>query len=766
MPVERPTFSESWYRVATLRPRLRSTVQSYRQHYRGQMWHVLQDPSNNQFSRLNESAYVFVALLDGRRTVAEVWSICNERLGDSAPTQGEAIHILGQLYVSNLLQAEMPPDAAGLFKRHRKRVSREVRGYMSNLLFARIPLFDPDHFLNRWVGVFGKIFTWYGLAAWVAIMMAALYSLAGRFGDLSDASSNILSPSALPLLYLSIVMVKVLHEFGHSFACKKFGLEDGSGGQVHTMGIMFLVFVPLPYMDASSAWAFRSKWRRVTVGAAGILVDLAIAAIAAVIWAKAGQPTLRALMFNVMFIAGVNSLFFNGNPLLRFDAYFILSDLLEIPNLSERAKQYLYYLVKRYAWGVRNPQSPAHTRGERAWFVVYGIAATLYRIFIFTMILLFLSDRLPKALAPVAIVFGVVAGFTWLCVPAGKFVHYLATHNELMRVRPRAIYSTLGVVALLVVALGIIPAPFHARADGLVKPVHEAWIRAESNFHVITYLPSGNVVAKGDKLINYHLPVEKLAAFSPKELSLLTGEQWAQLNPELWEKVNWPMWVELKDRLAERQRLEGERRQAESDAESDPSYRAKAQTLAVEVASADTEIEVVQARLVALAPKARFAGRWIAPDIERLEGVYVSNNRAIGKVISAELVIRAIAVQNIAVDEASRTEVDIRAKGRPGVTYSGKIIEIIPAGFKDLPSASLSQAGGGSIQTEMDDRGGRKAVSRFFDVRIAPVPDPEGREWLLAEQSVLVRFRMPPRPIVSQIWRKIQQVLQKKKARQ
>ncbi|NBB95478.1 MAG: peptidase M50, partial [Planctomycetes bacterium] len=108
MAVDRPTFSESWYRVATLKPRLRSTVQVYRQQFRGQTWHVLQDPASNQFSRLSEPAYRFVGLLDGRRTVSQAWEACNDQLGDAAPTQGEAIQLLGQLYVANLLQSELP----------------------------------------------------------------------------------------------------------------------------------------------------------------------------------------------------------------------------------------------------------------------------------------------------------------------------------------------------------------------------------------------------------------------------------------------------------------------------------------------------------------------------------------------------------------------------------------------------------------------------------------------------------------------------------
>ena len=163
MAVERPTFHESWYRVADLRPRLLSSVQVYRQHFRGQMWYVLENPSNNAFSRISRDAYNFIGLLDGRRTVAEVWKICNEQFGDNAPTQPEVIQLLGHLYSSNLLYAELAPDAESLFNRYHTRIKRQIQGFFSNLLFIRIPLFDPDHFLNRWIKVFGWLFGWIGL---------------------------------------------------------------------------------------------------------------------------------------------------------------------------------------------------------------------------------------------------------------------------------------------------------------------------------------------------------------------------------------------------------------------------------------------------------------------------------------------------------------------------------------------------------------------------------------------------------------------------
>jgi len=134
--VDRPTFHESWYRIANLRPRLLSGVKTRRQYFRGQLWYILENPANNQFARMGESAYRFIGALDSRKTVAEVWELCNEQLGDSAPTQGEVIQLLGQLHAMNVLYVDLPPDAEGLLNRYSRRVRREILSYLTMGVFS------------------------------------------------------------------------------------------------------------------------------------------------------------------------------------------------------------------------------------------------------------------------------------------------------------------------------------------------------------------------------------------------------------------------------------------------------------------------------------------------------------------------------------------------------------------------------------------------------------------------------------------------------
>ncbi|NQT01785.1 MAG: hypothetical protein HQ580_07180 [Planctomycetes bacterium] len=725
MAVNRPTFHEAWYRVADLHPRLLSGVQVYRQHFRGQMWYVLENPSNNQYSRISDAAYRFIGMLDGRRTVSQVWRICNEQLADSAPTQGEVIQLLGQLHSVNLLHADMPPDSESLFNRYRKRVGREVRGQLMNLLFIKIPLIDPDHFLNRWVGIFGRLFSWFGLILWSILIATGLYFVAGNIRELFYQSSDILAPDNLILLYLSFVLIKIFHEFSHAFACKKFGQLNKSRGQVHIMGVMFLVFFPLPYVDASSAWAFRNRWHRAVVGMAGVMAELSAAAIAAIIWSNTSTGTLHIIAYNVIFIASVSTLLFNGNPLLRFDAYYVLSDLIEIPNLGHRSRNYIYYLVKRYCWGLKRAQNPAYTFGEGLWFVFYGLASIAFRVFICVRILLFLNDRLPEELFILVPLFAFSAIAAWVFVPFGKFLQYLATSAELTRNRGRATISTLVTFCLIIVGIGLIRLPDYWRVEGVVEPVNLAIVHAESDGFVVGFLPSESKVSSGGtpliRAVNRELEAEKKSSVA-EFLSL-----------------------KIKRRIAETQEI------------------AAAQILDEQIEALKETISRLEFELDSLNLKPPLSGTWVAPDIEYSKGVYLERGKSIGFVASLDdVIIRATAGQKVAamlIEQADK-EVEFRVKGQPKLLMTGKIEQIFPSGHELLPSEALAYAVGGPMPTAPQDPQGTKSAEMFFEIRIKPNAGSSVR--LLTGQRVVARIRMHPKPLALQWWLSARQLFQRR----
>ena len=722
MSIDRPTFSESWYRVSELTPRLLGTVTVQRQHFRGVRWYVLQDPANNQYFRLNDAAYHFVAMLDGRRTVSQVWRICTERFGDAAPTQGEVIQLLCQLHASNLLQGNLAPDAEALFKRHQKRVWREVKGAVGNLLFVRIPLWDPDRFLNRWVGVVGKAFSVTGAILWAGLLAVGLGCVGGHVQALAAKASGVLDPENLPLLYTALVVVKLIHELGHAFACKHFGRAAGTGGEVHQMGVTFLVFTPLPFVDASSAWALRDKWHRIVVGAGGMLAELAVAAIAAILWVRtADGTTVHAIAYNVMFIASISSLAFNGNPFLRYDAYYILLDVLEIPNLESRSKLYVRYLVKRYLWGMDKAFDPSHTSGEKGWLIFYAIASTVCRVVIFSAIALLLMDMFFS----IGVLLTAILVVRWVLLPLGNFIRYLATGSELTRHRERALLTSALAVCFLFVTFGLVKMPDRCRVEGVVEPREYAVIHMKTAGFVRQALDSG----------------------------ARTGPD----GPELIDAASPELEAKRDGLLAEYRRLQVTRQSAQTK------EAAAAQIMDEKIAALEEQIERTGQDLDHLALKSPITGIWVAPENERFTAMYLDQGRRIGVVADLDnLCIRAIASQEVAsrLIEDAKPGVAIRVKGRPDIELAGRIDTIIPAGHDRLPSAALGYAAGGSTRIDLEDPTGRQAAEPFFEILVIPsIPE---TVTLRPGQTMALRFETSPKPLLMQGWRTLQQLLQRR----
>ncbi len=722
MSIDRPTFSESWYRVSNLYPRLHPAVHVRRQLYRGIIWFILQDPANCRYFRVSEAAYHFIAMLDGRRTVSRVWRVCLERFGDAAPTQGEVIQLLCQLHESNLLQGNLAPNAEALFKRYQKRVWRDVRSSFGNIFFIRFPLWDPDRFLGRWVGVVGHLFSRFGLVLWVGLLVAGLLSVANHLGTLAAMAPDALNPKNLPLLYAAIVIVKLFHEFGHAFACKYFGRKTGSGGEVHQMGLTLLFFTPLPYVDASSAWALRNKWHRITVGASGMLTELAIASIAAMLWTQtAAGSTLNAIAYNIMLIASVSSLAFNGNPFLRYDAYYILLDLLEIPNLESRSKLYLGYLVKRHLWGIDRAVDPSHTTGERGWLLFYAVASTACRVFILGAIALMLMNTFVT----IGAVLVAVLVIRWLLMPATRFVRFLATSRELDRQRGRAVASSALCALVLFVAIGWVNLPDRCQIQGVVEPHDYAVIRMKTAGFVQGVLDSGTrIEPDGAILVSANNPDQE---------------------------------AEKDQLLAEYRRLRIKRQSAQTK------EAAAVQIVDEKIAALDEKIKRARQNLANLTLRSSIQGIWVAPEADRLKARRLEQGHHIGVVADLDrLRIRAVASQQVAsrLIEDARPRVEIRVKNRPDIEFTGTIEKIIPAGQEQLPSAALGYAGGGTTRIDLEDETGRRAADPFFEVFV--LPSSSAKVFLRPGQTMALRFETTPKPLLVQGWRTLLQLFQRR----
>ncbi len=504
-------FSPHWYRVANIVLSLRSHIHVNRHVYRGNTWYIIRDDASGRHHRFNEEAYNFIQLINGKNTVNQVWEALHQTLGDDAPTQEEVIQLLGQLYFSDHLLAELAPDVEEIIDRRSKEKNRMLLSRMSNPMSIKIALLDPDKFLSRFFPFVKPLFSPLAVILGLVFMIYALLQMTQHWSLLTNhASEHALSPSNLIMMILLYPFIKGLHELGHGFAVKKWG------GEVHEFGIMLLVLMPVPYVDASASSSFRSKYQRMAVSAAGIIVELLLSSIALLLWLNMQQGVVSDIMFNIMLIGGVSTLLFNGNPLLRFDGYYVFSDAIEIPGLGNRANRYYGYLVQRYLFGLKELKSPVVSKGEEYWYVFYGAAAFVYRIIILIAITLFIASKYFF----IGVILAFWSIFMQLILPVLKWVQYLISSPKLINHREKALFVSIGLVSIIFSVLFFVPAPLNTMAQGVVWMPEQSYVRAGSAGFIEEILVNdGDFVKTGDRLLTISDPLIEL------KMKLLTSEK-------------------------------------------------------------------------------------------------------------------------------------------------------------------------------------------------------------------------------------------------
>jgi len=702
-------YSRSWYRVADLRPRLRSHARIERHLYRGQVWFVLTDPLTGRVHRFPPATYQVIALLDGTRTMDEVWALALERLGDEAPSQDETMRLLAQLHAADLLAAELPPDLDELERRGTRTRRRRFLQYAANPLSLKFPLVDPDRLLARLAPVFAPLFSRAGAIAWLALVGVAGVLAAEHWTDLTaDLGDRILAPHNLLLLALVFPLVKALHELGHACAVKAWG------GPVHEMGVMLLVLMPIPYVDASAAAGFADKRRRVVVGAAGMMVELALAAIALFVWLNVEPGLARMVAYDVMLIAGVSTVLFNGNPLLRFDGYYILADLIEVPNLRQRAGAMLRWYGDRYILGIADAPPPEATPGERRWLVAFGLASAAYRVFVALVIALFLAGH--YFFIGVALALWTIAG--GLVYPLGKWLAYVALHPALRGARARALAGNAAVLAAIGLLLFAVPLPQRTRAEGVVTVVEDAQVRAGTEGFVKRVVADpGRRVARGELLVELEDP---LIAAVVREKAGRVAELEARLRIELAR---------------------------------DP---ARTQRVRDQLATAAADLARARERAAELAVVSRDEGVWVVPAAVDLPDRFLRKGQRIGYLLgSASHVARVIVEQGDAdLVRAQTHAVEVRLAGALDRPAPGRLAREVPRATS-APNAALTSAGGGAAALDPTDPARGKTLHSYFEFEVElPALDA-----LHVGERVFVRFDHGYAPLAQQWYRAARQLL-------
>lgn len=506
-------LSNELERRKLVRLRVRADLGITPQKYEGKTHYVVKDPVSLRYYRFNEQEYFVVKHFDGKHTLEDAQKDFEREFRPHRLTFEDLEAFAQQLLQAGLVQHETAQAGKTLFDKRRKQRRLQRVATFSNILYIKLPIFDPDKILRRMLRYTSWIFTWWFFAASIGLMAAAVTLVLTHFTTFYNnlpEYHEFFQWNTFLYLWIALGIVKVIHEFGHGLSCKAFG------GECHEMGALFLCFSPCLYCNVSDSWTLPSKWKRIIISFAGIYVELVIAAIATFVWWNAqNYPTLRHIALCVMVLCSVSTVVFNANPLMRFDGYYILADWLEIPNLRDRSNRMLKNLACEYGLGMEVQPEPYMETSRQALFVGYAIASYLYRWIVTFSILYFLSNWLkPYKLGALSGLLAMAALASMIGWPIYRLFKGLSKRGRFPDMKRKNVSISAAILLAVLAVFFLVPLPIsRIRQTGLVQidPLlqHKVFVPDEGALEVL-HVRNGEYIHKGQLLAEFASP--KLSA--------------------------------------------------------------------------------------------------------------------------------------------------------------------------------------------------------------------------------------------------------------
>lgn len=715
-PTLSPLSSAQWHRVAGVRPRLSEHIQVTRQWVRGQRWHVLHDTRSGQSCRLNAAAYEVAARLDGQLSLQALWEQLDAReaapFEAEPPSQDDMLGIVQQLQQHRLLSFDEAPDfgalampgaggadgATGSVDTRARACAQPDEGHSdashqtasskprNSLAAWRIPLLNPEHLLQRAAPWAQAIYSRTGLTLWCLLMASLLMGVMLHASALqAHALKWMQTPRYLWMATLCYPLMKALHEAAHALAVQRWG------GRVREAGITLMMLMPVPYVDASAAHGFAQAWQRALVSAAGIMTELALAAIGLWCWQWQDSGWLHDMGFIVWFVGCISTVLFNANPLQRLDGYHLLTDALHLPNLALRSRQWWQHGITNWLRG-KTADAPITSApeadGERPWLAAYAPLAWLYQVVLWAGLTWWLgsmSSALGWALGLLTLwQSGVSPGVRWLRL-IWQAVLWSGPHQQGLR------WRAAGLAALPL--LLCLPWPDRTVVQGVVWAPEEALIRPEADGIVqAVHAQDGAMVQTGALLVSLH-------------------------NPKL---------------MAERERINAQLAQAEQGTftfmNHDPG---KAGQAGDQAQRWQAELQRVEEQIAALQVHAHRAGRLVLPRTDDLPGRYLHRGELLGHVLSEATPTVRVAVQDqdVATLRADTRAVSVALREPDATMRPATLMRDSIGATRQLPSPALSVDMGGQIQTDPQDEHHVKTLRPvvMMDVKVSASPMDDAR---------------------------------------
>jgi len=456
---------------------------------------VLKDPLRLAYSYLTQQEYFILSLLDGEQSSAAIEAAFASRFAPQQITAGQLQGFAAQLHRTGLVLSESPGQGRELALRDAERSQWNSWRLVEKSIALRWRGMDPEPVL-RWLDPkIGWMFSYFGLAVWLVVVTAGILQLLTHSNELARRAPDTaawLAADKLPWLAIALILVKTLHELGHGLAARRMGCRS------REMGLQLFLFLPCLYTDVSDTWLLPSKWRRIVVSAAGMYVEIFLAALAAMIWSLAEPGMLSSLCQSVLLVASVGTLALNGNPLLRYDGYHILSDLWEIPNLERRSQAQLVHALAWWGLGVDWWPADELDRKPRPLLAIFALASLTYRVVVLAGVYWVMTTMLrPVGLEPAASLFAglAVLGIVFpVAALLGQLIVRMRSTNELN-------YSRLAASAFLALALFLaglyVPLPQWITVPVVIEPRDASRIYATVAGELREAVPAGADVQAG-----------------------------------------------------------------------------------------------------------------------------------------------------------------------------------------------------------------------------------------------------------------------------
>lgn len=677
-------------------PMLRNDLKITEAPLRGRGNYVVKDPVSLKYYRWGEKERRLASFLDGQRSSAEVLHGMRKEFPHDEITEEDIQTRMNQFLGAGLLitdgtiaQRIHHNQKQAIKQAHLKKLWLTVP---SKLISFKFTLFDPDLLLLRMNRKLGFLWTWKAVAVLAVMLLVSAWLLTIDTGSLAMRMPDILGLQNIIILWIVLILVKVVHEFGHGLACKHFG------GEVHEMGALFILLSPFLFCNASDSWVLREKWKRMVVNLSGMYVELFLAAVAAALWVLTQPGIFNQICFNIMFVCSVATVFFNANPLMKFDGYYALSDAMEVPNLKERGDRALITrLAGLFTGGAGVIRDPI-VESMKWQILFYAVASYLWMFFMAYNILSAMGymlqpyglDRLVQAAAGMVLLVGMLTPLILVGVQITKVVR----SDEDGFVTRRVVIS-FGIALAAVALLSLVPIPITVKSALVVDSVNRVRVTASTpGFVRAVEVRDGQAVAAGEPLaVLENRELEKSFANMKNQAEVAKLKESAVISGQFDQFL--------------------------------PAVRAL-------TAQYESAIAKYSADIDALTLKAPEAGTVVGLSLELKKGNFLRKGDLFCELIPEGALQAVIALSE---NETSLVEpgqkVSFRLRSVAGGTFHGRVVSVAPSPVQEFPHESLGQHAGGtvpSVMTASSQPGGQPVAipsSQIYKAQVA-IDNPDG----------------------------------------